>query len=125
MSKSVSIFAIIMAVVAFIAFNRPHPAPTVNAAENMAPEPSTDFGGPPDQEVAFDGYTLLTSYARDYPQLRPTIRAALADNKVTWAEYDHIDKAQRPLALKRGDVEAHKEAAPYRAKLAAALGDAK
>lgn len=123
MSKSIGIFAIIMAGVAFIAFNRPQPAPTVNAADNTTYEESTDFGGPPDQEVAYDAYTLLASDARAYPQLRPMIRAALADDKVTWAEYDRIEKASRPFALKRGEIEEHEGAAPYRKKLADALRD--
>lgn len=123
MSKYLLLFAIIMAAVVMFVFSEPHPATTVNATADTGDNDviASDFGGPPDQEVAFDGYTLLTAYARDYPQLRPMIRAALADNKVTWAEYDRIDKAERPLALKAGEVKAHDESAPYRKKLAAAL----
>lgn len=131
MSRSTTIFLICLVIAAagLAALMRPtpwfgHPAPTVNATtadgHELAPDIITDFGGPPNQEIALDAYTNLTRYAKEYPQLRPMIRAALADGVVTWGEYSKIDKAEQPLATARGVVVYHDEAAPYRQKLAAA-----
>jgi hypothetical protein len=58
--------------------------------ENMAAADMLDGewgGGPPDQEVALDYYSNLITYAREYPKLRPAIRAAMADDIVTYGEY--------------------------------------
>jgi hypothetical protein len=93
--------------------------------ENLAAADMIDGewgGGPPDQEVALDYYSNLITYAREYPELRPSIRAAMADDIVTYGEYWHIDKDQSKLALTRGAIEAHAGTAPLRKQLKAVLG---
>jgi protein involved in sex pheromone biosynthesis len=80
-------------------------------------------GGPPNAEIGLDYYSALISYANEYPVLRPMIRKALRDNKVTYAEYNEIDKAETPLAMAAGATEAHQESAALRSKLKAAVGD--
>jgi hypothetical protein len=79
-------------------------------------------GGPPNQEIALDYYSSLITYAHEYPELRPMIAAAMADDIVTYAEYGDIDAAESKLALKRGAIEAHAGTAPLRKQLKAVLG---
>jgi hypothetical protein len=93
--------------------------------ENMVAADMIDgewSGGPPDQEVALDYYSNLITYAREYPKLRPAIRAAMADDIVTYGEYWSIDQAESKLALTRGAIEAHVGTAPLRKQLKAVLG---
>lgn len=80
---------------------------------------STSFGGAPDQEVATDFYESIIKYAQTYPELRPMIRKALADDRITYAECDKIDEAERTLALQLGAVEAHQQSDALRKHLAA------
>jgi hypothetical protein len=113
---------IITAMIALVAC-KSHPD-QAEPMENMVAADMIDgewSGGPPNQEVALDSYSNLITYAREYPELRPAIRAAMADDIVTYGEYWQIDKDESKLALTRGAIEAHAGTAPLRKQLKASL----
>lgn len=72
-------------------------------------------GGYPNEEVALDFYKTLTTWAKEYPPLRPAIAEAIQnDGIITYSEFSRLSKMEEPLALAEGQKQWDKEAEPYR-----------